>query len=276
MLAFVIPLRSKFVSSSWHRVCQLLERTLKSVCNQTSSNFKVIVVCHEKPDIIFQSSHVTYLIVDFPPPQVHFEGKQRDNASSLIHANKNTDKNRKILTGLLEAQKMNCSHVMIVDSDDCVSKRIAEFVERNQSHNGWYIGSGYEYEENSNYIRRRKRNLYKKTGTSNIVRLDLLKKDMETPLENINNYFLHHQDIVDILSQRGTPLNLLPFEGTVYITETGENNWAQKSLFWQRKITAKRLFKFYSGIIYKLLITRPLTQSIRDEFGIYDLLLSSS
>jgi hypothetical protein len=67
VLVFVIPLKSARVSNSWERVTQLFERCVKSVCNQTSPNFHVIVVCHEKPKIEFTHSHLTYITVDFSP-----------------------------------------------------------------------------------------------------------------------------------------------------------------------------------------------------------------
>ena len=67
MLVFIIPLKSRQVAKSWNLVSQQLERTVKSACNQTDSDFKVIVVCNEKPDISFHHPHLEYLEVDFPP-----------------------------------------------------------------------------------------------------------------------------------------------------------------------------------------------------------------
>lgn len=68
MLTFVIPVKSERVSSNWSKFCRLFERTLISVCNQTDTNFKVIVVCHEIPQIEFKHNNVCYLHADFEPP----------------------------------------------------------------------------------------------------------------------------------------------------------------------------------------------------------------
>lgn len=68
MLVFIIPIKSARVSSSWELVSKLFERTIKSVCNQTIPDFRVIIVCHEKPNIKFEHSNVTYIEVDFPIP----------------------------------------------------------------------------------------------------------------------------------------------------------------------------------------------------------------
>lgn len=68
MLTFVIPVKSERVSSDWTKFCQLFERTLISVCNQTDRNFKVIAVCHETPKIEFNHQNISFLNVDFDPP----------------------------------------------------------------------------------------------------------------------------------------------------------------------------------------------------------------
>ena len=156
MLLFVIPLRSPKVSKSWELVCKLLERTLKSECNQTSPDFRVIVVCHEKPQIEFNHPNVTYLEVDFPVPAQDYKSKS-------------LDKGRKILWGLFHGRQFNPSHTMIVDADDCVSKNIAELVNQNPQSNGWFVNQGYVYQTGSKFIYLRRKAFNKLCGTSNIV-----------------------------------------------------------------------------------------------------------
>jgi glycosyltransferase involved in cell wall biosynthesis len=48
-LAIVIPLKSKTVSNDWALVESNLKRTITSINNQTSRNFRLIVVGHEEP-----------------------------------------------------------------------------------------------------------------------------------------------------------------------------------------------------------------------------------
>jgi hypothetical protein len=263
MLVFIIPLRSAQVSSSWKQVCLLLERTLKSVCNQTCSEFKVIVVCHEKPDIQFNHPSVSYLCVDFPAP---VETAERADDQALIR--KRYDKNRKLFLGLVEAQSFNPSHAMLVDSDDLVSRNLAEFVKNNPHSNGWFVNQGYEYEEGTDLIKPRK-NLHQRTGTSHIIRFEALKADLSKDLSEIDDQYLAHQAIVPWMASRGNPLAPLPFAGSIYITNNGENIWAQKGNFFQRRFTLKSLVRFYGGKLNKFLITRPLTEPICDEFGLY-------
>lgn len=270
MLVFIIPLRSAQVSRSWEQVCVLLERTLKSVCNQTCSDFRVIVVCHEKPDIEFKHPKVTYVCVDFPAP---VEAAGRADNQALLR--KELDKNRKLFVGLLQSQSLNPSHIMIVDSDDLVSKHLAKFVKNNAQSNGWFVNQGYEYEEGTDFVKLRRRNLHLRTGTSHIMRFEALKADFGKDLSEIDHRYLAHQSIVAWMASRENPLAPLPFAGSVYTTDNGENIWAQKGNFFQRKSTLKSLVRFYGGKLYKFLITQPLTESLRDEFGLYTIERSS-
>ena len=65
MITFLVPVKSSRVSKSWDLFSNLFERTLKSITNQTSDNFRVVVICHEKPITDFEHPNVEYIHVDF-------------------------------------------------------------------------------------------------------------------------------------------------------------------------------------------------------------------
>ncbi|MEH1891960.1 MAG: glycosyltransferase family A protein [Nostoc sp.] len=246
MLVFVIPLKSAKVSNSWERVTQLFERCIKSVCNQTSPNFRVIVVCHEKPKIEFTHPHLTYIIVDFSPP----------NETDPV-ANGDTDKGRKILKGLIYARQFSPTHTMTVDADDCVSKELAKFIQQHPDSNGWFINKGYKYQEGSNYIYIKRSKFYKMCGSCNIIRYDL--NDLPETAEynrgyGYYRYYIDHAKIRDILKNKAKAIKSLPFPGAVYILETGEN-----------------LFELSKRLRFSIFNRKFLNPSVRDEFGLYDL-----
>lgn len=259
MLVFVVPLKSAKVSKSWDTVCQLFERTLRSVCQQTSSQFHVIVVCNEKPEIKFQHPQVSYMQVDLPIPGEDYLSKEKDKMC-------------KMLLGMNEARRLNPSHIMFVDADDCVSKNLAAFVEKNNHENGWFISQGYEYRADINQLKVRKKNLHLRTNTSHIIRIDLLEPDMDTQFDEVRrkDFILNHIDTANILKSRGTPLAKLPFPGMVYITDNGENMWWDQSQISTRKdFTWTERLKLFLGKSYQKLITRPLTSAIQDEFYLH-------
>jgi hypothetical protein len=162
MLVFIIPIKSPKVATSWSIVCQLFERTLRSVCNQTSSNFQVIVVCNEIPKIGFSHPNVNYLEVDFPVPKSTYSAKGDDKA-------------KKIVAGLLSARDLKPTHAMPVDPDDCISNKIAAFVNQYPNSNGWYIERGYEYNDGTNKIAVKKSGFYKICGSCNIINYQLFQ-----------------------------------------------------------------------------------------------------
>ncbi|ARV59055.1 hypothetical protein BZZ01_10780 [Nostocales cyanobacterium HT-58-2] len=246
MLVFVIPLKSPQASKSWELVTKLFERCIKSVCNQTSSDYRVIVVCHERPRLEFHHPHITYIQVDFPPAN-------EPDAFCIGH----TDKGRKILKGLIHAQEFSPSHTMTVDADDCVSKHLAEFVNQNHNKPGWFISKGFKYQDESNFVYIKRRNFYKICGTSHILSYDLNKLPKNPEYNRGYGYYrfyIDHEKVRETLAKDGNVLEPLPFPGAVYIVANGEN--------------------FYYGttkLTFSLFNRKVLYQSIREEFSLFPL-----
>lgn len=251
------------VSSSWKRASLLFERCVKSICNQTSNNYKVVVVCHEIPIIEFSHQNINYVQVDFAPP------KSKTLNEKLL------DKQRKALAGLLYAKQLDPSHIMQVDADDCVSRHLAAFVERYHQGNGWFINQGYEYEDGSQFIYFNRSSFHLKCGSSNIIKYSAYQVSETQEKSDEQVYTLGHRNIEKSMRRRNMPIEALPFPGAIYNICNGENIYYQKNLddpdnprkvhnsdgFWLRQ--AKRT--------YKRLASQLLTNSIRDEFGLYPL-----
>ncbi len=257
MLVFIIPVKSPAISPDWSLFSRLFERCLRSVCNQTSPNFKVVVVCNQKPETTFESPQVEYLTVDFPAP-----GTEKVSLLIGVQSPKEADKAKKILAGLAYAKKFNPSHTMVVDSDDCISKDIAKFVEQNPDADGWYIKKGYVYKEGKNYIYLNLKNFNHLCGTSIIIKYDLAEL-----LINDGK----HYDHCAVSLKNGIQLQPLPFIGAIYSIEnqenyrmTGEAIKELKNHNYQKGISflLKKIMK------YRLFI---LSNSIRQKFGLYKL-----
>ncbi len=258
MLVFIIPIKSAQVSKSWEQVSSLFERCIRSVCAQTSEQFQVIAVCHERPAIDYQHPAVTYIEVDYPliptatgNPELRY---------------KRHDKCRKIWKGLSAAEQFAPAHVMFVDADDLVSNRLAEHTLQRPDAHGWYVNRGYEYQNGDDFIFLRK-DFHLLSGTSNIVKYALLKPERKLDFKDVGWRFLWHQNIVDLMQERKTPLAPLSFPGAVYIVENGENIWSQTEL---RLNKSDRLEKISANArkLYKRLRAQPITPSMRNEFGL--------
>jgi len=254
MIVFIIPLKSRKVSAHWEKVSQLFERCLKSVCHQTDSDFHVIVVCHEKPEISFQHSNVSYVEADFPPPGSDIRDRR-------------IDKGKKTIIGLRKALEFQPNHAMIVDADDCLSCRVAEFVNKHPNANGWFINQGYVYQEKSPFIYFRKAHFHHWCGTCNIAKFSLWplpESDNHYPTQLIDYYSgCNHKHIEKELKKKGTPLQPLPLTGVTYIIGNGENIYQKGFSTIHRSNQDKPFF-----MLKELVKFRLLTSAIRREFGI--------
>lgn len=251
MLVFIIPVKSKQVSHSWQHLSRLFERCIKSVCNQTSRDFKVVAVCHEKPQTNFSHPNLYYLKVDFVPPSLSSYNYGQVKGSGDI------DKAKKILAALTYIKQFNPDHIMVVDADDCVNKNIAKFVNQNQSCDGWYLKQGYLYEEGNKFIYLNTKNFYQSCGSSIIIKYKLY------PLLFIDDYYNHHNFVL----QDNIILQKLPFVGAVYIIKHGENQFMTPQ-------KTKQLEKKESKLVFllrKLFKYRPtlLTEYFYNNFGLY-------
>jgi hypothetical protein len=257
MFIFIVPLKSQKVSKDWNITCQLFERTLKSICNQTSRKFTVLVTCHEIPQIDFSSSQVKYLQADFSPPDpINLSKDER-------YFTYEVDKNRKTLMGLYFCKQLNPGFVMVVDADDCVSSHLVQYTEEHSSSNGWYFNKGYIYNQLSDRLTLIYRKFNLMCGTSNIVNYNLVGTPDKPQYNRGYGYyrdnviFLKHDHIKNLMAEKGRPLKSLPFPGAIYITDNNENIYYDSN----RPIYASKLEKFLGF--------RPMTSRIKDEFHLY-------
>ena len=267
MLVFVVPLKSSRIARDWSLTCRLLERCLRAICNQTSPRFRVVVVCNERPALSFTHPKVHYLEVDFPPPvpdptEAPSAGYEYSRSRDI--ARKNADKARKIRAGLEHAARHRPTHTMVVDADDCVSRRLAEFVEQNPHGAGWYFKKGYFYTEGSRFLFLNRRNFNVVCGTSVVTAYPHRGLLFANP-----DFYQHAFD------EPPGGLTPLPFPGAVYSMANGDNIYMSAET--RDHIYATLLGRLFSRRVFsvfrKLLSYRPtlLTRSRRAEFGLYKL-----
>src|ERR1700735_5565200 len=138
MLLFLLPLQSPAASRGWRLVSRLAERTLRSICRQTSDSFRVVLVCNQRPDTDFTHPALTIIEEDFPIPT--------NREERMI------DKSRKINRGAVFARAWAPFHLSLTDADDCVSNRLPRFVDDRPLAQGWYFPNGYLHERRSPFI----------------------------------------------------------------------------------------------------------------------------
>lgn len=231
MIFFGIPLRSKAASQNWANVSRVFNRTLNSVYSQTDPDFKVYVACHEIPVLDREyDDRVEFLVCDQDTPETKEE---------MLF-----DKGWKISMIAERIREAGGGYTMLVDSDDLVSNRIAEYVNTHPRCNGYLSRYGYIYNDGFDYMQK-VRNLYQLCGSCSIVYYtvnDLPDKMPECLLDEapIEKWIIRksHKMIPDYLRDHGRKLSTIPFPTTVYVRNTGDNHsMLDGSDFgWKRKL----------------------------------------
>lgn len=267
-LVFIVPIKSSQVSANWVVFSILVERALKSICQQTSDNFKVIAVCHEIPEIDFTHPNLEYLPVDFDPPTE--ENIKKLQVEEFRNGAKEADKAKKIMAGIAYAEKYNPDYIMVSDADDCISNKLVSFVEKQNTDSiGWYFKKGYIYNEGSNLIFLNKNTFNIICGTCIIVKAQYINALLdENPLPVYNHDFMAIED---------KKLVPLPFNGAIYSIGNTENYCSTPEAV--KKMQSGSIFSkgFIKNIFRKALKYRLkiVTQSFRNEYGLTKLDLTS-
>lgn len=249
MLVFILALQSPETSKDWLHISRMCERTLRSVCAQTSTDFRVFLVCNTRPEIGFTNPHLTIIERNFPIPAANSSDRMKDKWS-------------KLKVGLVAARHLAPAHIMLMDADDCVHRGLAEHVTRHPDAIGWSFDVGYFCDEGSHWLYRTT-DFSRFCGSSAIIRLSA-EDFPESETEPEGRYFIlanGHSVIKEYMIKRGSPLQTLPFAGAVYMTNTGENYTGVRMGGWQGK----------RHMLKKMWAARPLTAGIRSEMGLYDL-----
>jgi hypothetical protein len=258
MFCFTMALRSKAVSKDWKKISQLCEASIRSAYHQINSDIKIIVVCHETPELEeTYDDRVEIINVDFPRPNEILAAGKNDNESKYEIQMK--DKWKKIAVGVARAGELNPKFMMLMDADDLVSRRLSQFASSHPNSNGWILKKGYRYSYGSPWI-------YVddnyNCGTNAIVNSQLIEFPKSTAPEEIKKCVIltsGHTIIEKTLAELGTPLTPLPFLGAIQVVDYGNN-------------ASNLLARGGSGTIRQFLgrlrRTRWLSPKLRQEFSI--------
>ena len=241
MVVFIVPLQSPEVSKDWEFVSRLALRTLASLTAPGVDHSRVILVCNRRPNNFSQIEGVRLIEQTFSIPS-------RDNPRAGME-----DKWAKVRRGLIEASQFFPAYVMVVDADDCISRRLSEYVSSAKKVTGWYCADGYMYEEGASFLTTHS-HIHSICGSTSMVYCDNPIRSEEAAAESLICRF-GHSTIVAEMQRRGTPLQALPFRAVVYIRGTSENHSGVSGK--SRSAQLRNLFR-----------TRRLSKARREEFSL--------
>jgi hypothetical protein len=214
----------------------------------------VLVVCNEKPNITYFHPQIEYLEVDLQIPKTYEE--------------KSFDKSKKTILGLIYSQKFSVDYVMIVDADDCVSNRIAAFVNSHTDSDGWVLKKDTFTRRHDLVMRHERFRFNQLCGSCNILKFGLwpLPESNEKFSDELIYFYsgFNHGKIKGLFEDKGQNLGALPFPGVIYIIGNGENIYQNDFSKINGSHQGKLIFH-----VKQLRKIRPLLPSIRREFGLY-------
>lgn len=222
MLAFVTSLRHPLNSHDYRRVESLLDESLSSWLNQLSHDLVVVVVGNRQPPLP-TDPRIHFVGVGFEPPTG--EASARTSLAAVLR-----DKGTKLAVGLARARELGASHIMFVDADDFVSRRIAGFVANHVSDPGWTIVDGWRVNIERRAVRAHRGDFDRNCGSSHIVRADLYPNP-GLPIDatqrqlydgygdKLERWIGSH---MNIRQELGLPA--LPFPGALYRVSSGESH----------------------------------------------------
>ncbi|MBO0676220.1 glycosyltransferase family 2 protein [Mycolicibacterium sp. S2-37] len=227
MLAFITTLRHPHNSADYGRVETLLQETLSSIGRQACNDYVVIIVGNRRPTFALPA-RTRFVQVEFPPPSPR--GGPQTGMPPIVW-----DKGTKAAVGLVTAREFAPEYVMFVDADDFVHRDLAGFCRDHPGQPGWVVKRGWMYSRARNtYAPKWK--LFRICGSTYILPLEAYAVPSELNAgasqheifeavgELFENVLGEHRYALEWWRERGRELRPLPFRGTVYQVDTGENH----------------------------------------------------
>jgi len=263
VLTFIIPVRHQSNASNWSVVKKNLTETIKSLKNQDSPGWKAIVVANYGADLPEMPQGFEVKRVEFPPNPIFRKGSA---PIEEVYEAVRIDKGRRILVGMLHAGEMG--HVMIVDDDDFVHRKLTSFVAKNPSINGYFIKDGFVWGSGGKWLYHYDGDFSHLCGSSHIIRSDLynLPPSFEEATEiYIKKMLGSHRFIFDELKKNGKSLSKLPFIGAIYRVGHSENHSQSNGMF-EKFFLKRRLWKNPVRQIKRLLRLRRINKTVVNDF----------
>lgn len=234
MLGFVTSLRHPVNSNDYGEVERLLAETVASWRRQGDDRWCGVVVGNVRPTAPLPDG-VRFIPVDFPPPSP-VPGPMTGIPAVL------RDKGTKLAVGLGAARELGAGHVMFVDADDLVSRRLAGWVADRTDEPGWTVTHGWRWNAARRAVRAHVGDFHLQCGSSHIVRTDLYPHPHldETASQaelyaaygdKLERWIGSHMHVHDDL-----PLADLPFPGALYRVGSGEAHSGNSMGGWARPV----------------------------------------
>lgn len=264
--AIIIPFRPKTESINWESESALLQKTIRSVLQQTYKGIEVFVVFNDEPLHQIADDRVHY--VQFPYghesyDKISIKNELLQKFKSEKMVVRRWDKARKLSYGSKLAKEQGYHYIMALDADDLLSKHFfASLVAESNNGQcpGWYMHKGYIHKPGTGYLLLVPKLMRFLNGSTHVLRSDLVS----IPDFNSTNWldyslFTDHGWVKDRL-KKYLNVDLLPIRQPMLVYVVHGSNIS--------KVHAKEYGLSIKNIIKRILRGRLLTRKRKEEFNI--------
>jgi len=235
VLGFITSIRHHESVKDFSQVELLLADTIKTLENQTSTNFKFYIVCNKGSNIKINTT-INFEIVEVDmdcPESVHVIDDESDERRRQITRK---DKGSKFFFGLQAAKKDAADFVMFIDADDYINCNVAEYVNNHiNDYDALIVNKGYSYSKTCEFLGDIQP-FNKKCGTCNSYSLKMFDKypldqNFQTqeeiisavPNELIFKFLGSHLNAEHFVESQGGKVGFFPFHAAIYLIGNGQN-----------------------------------------------------
>lgn len=210
---FVIPFKPRAVSDNWEMAQEDLRRTIRSIRGTQSTEYLIVIACHDAPDLREHSGiDLCLLTVPFA-------------ADTVLQGH--VDKARKrhfIGAWLRENLKADDVYVMFLDADDLVHRDIVGYVLSDDNRRSYVVEKGYEYDCRTGIVARRMQTFHQGCGSCYIVYF--LKEELPRSWDDMDcayTQFGGHKEYHAVAARLGKNADPIPFYAVIYLANHSES-----------------------------------------------------
>ncbi|MBK1713083.1 galactosyl transferase [Rubrivivax gelatinosus] len=257
MLTFVVPVRHQDSVSDWGKVNAYLRATFASIAAQIHPDWRAVVVANRGAALPPLPDRFTELRVEFPCPVLPGADRPKEELYNAIR----DDKGGRVWAGLKTVEPRG--HVMVVDYDDFVSRRLAATAAAAPDAAGWYVADGYLYDGSDIVMKRRQ--FDELCGTSLIVHARHFYPGAGADERHfVRHIHGSHKFIKKILREQGDPLIPLPYPGAMY--RVGHAQASSGSAGLRQHLSPGQLLRHPWDGVRRISRLRRLDAALQQEF----------
>jgi hypothetical protein len=212
MIGIVIPLKAKRMSADWRATGAFLRQTLASISRQSCQALRVLIVCHELPDV--EPKQVRWKL-----PPVEIMEAPFSPPSERVAFQMRRDKERKVTIGTKRLLCDGCDWIMKLDADDLISRETCKYIENSRS-DAVIFRKGIIGSSGSRWHLLESRNFHRVCGSCFAFRrhliLDVFATEATRPL---SQFFVsdHHEEVIERCLEHSVTMSCPPFAAACYV-----------------------------------------------------------